>query len=426
MQSATREGLAERHFAERMGLHPQLAIGYIGLLLFMVGDGVEAGFLSPYLRQLHFTEREVALVFTLYGVSAALASWLSGALSDIFGPKKVMWAGLVLWLGFEVPFLLGLAHVSYHLILFTYMLRGLGYPLFAYGFLIWIVAVTPQRYLGTAVGWFWSARTGGLPTLGSLLASFCVPRFGAYTTLWLSVGFVVIGGLIALLGVRETHGSRPLAVDSRPLAALLSSFSITWKRPKVGLGGIVATITTTSEFGFLVFLPIYFTQTVGFTLQQWLQILSIMFATNVVFNLFWGYVGDRMGWRKTITFAGSLGCAVTTLGLYYVPHLFGANYLLVTLAGMAYGIALAGFVPLGAMMATLAPESRGAAMSIMNLGSGTSTWIGPAIVGLCLPWAGVAGVIWIFALMYLAAAMISFTLRLPDEGTPRLRPIVAH
>ena len=86
---------------------------------------------------------------------------------------------------------------------------------------------------------------------------------------------------------------------------------------------------------------------------------------------------------------------------------------LAVLAGMAYGTALAGFVPLGAIMATLAPESRGAAMSIMNLGSGLSTFIGPAIAGVFLPLLGVSGVIWIFAFMYLTAAVISYTLRIP-------------
>jgi polyol permease family len=404
-------------FIERLGIHPELAIGYLGLLLFMVGDGVEAGFLSPLLRDQHFSTRGIALVFTAYGVTAAIASWLSGALSDIFGPRKVMWVGLMIWVAFEIPFLLaGIAHANYPVILASYALRGFGYPLFAYGFLVWITAVTPQRYLGTAVGWFWSARTGGLPTLGALLASFAVPRLGEYKTLWVSVMLVVLGGLLTMFGIREETGTRPLSrSDANAVSLLLQSLTIVWKRPKVGLGGIVATITTTSEFGFLVFLPIFFTRVVGFSLQQWLQILSIMFATNVVFNLLWGYVGDRIGWRRTITFVGSCGCALTTLGLYYVPHVYGPNYFLVTLASMAYGAALAGFVPIGAIMATLAPESRGAAMSIMNLGSGMSTWIGPAIAGIFLPLLGVGGVIWIFAGMYGIAAVISFNLRIPGE-----------
>jgi hypothetical protein len=34
---------------ERMGIPPQLFWGFVGLLLFMIGDGGESGFLSPYL-----------------------------------------------------------------------------------------------------------------------------------------------------------------------------------------------------------------------------------------------------------------------------------------------------------------------------------------------------------------------------------------
>ncbi len=406
------------HILEHLGLPPSMAIGYLGLLLFMIGDGVEAGFLSPYLLdQLHISESRIALIFACYGATAAIASWLSGALSDIFGAKRVMWLGLAIWIAFEIPFLfLGIHRQNFAVILVSYMLRGFGYPLFAFGFLIWITHVTPQRYLATAVGWFWCARTGGLPTLGSLFASYTVLQFGAFSSLCISVLLVLAGGLITLLGVREKHGAGPMAASgANSLAVVLSSISIAWKKPKVGLGGIVATVTTTSEFGFLVCLPIFYIHTVGFTLEQWLHILSIMFATNVVFNLFWGIVGDRFGWRKTITFAGSCGCALTTLGLYYVPHVFGPNYLFVTLAGMAYGVALAGYVPIAAIMATLAPESRAASMSIMNLGSGMSIWLGPAVVGLCLPRFGIEGVIWVFAGMYLTAAFISYTLKLPHE-----------
>ncbi len=405
---------------EKVGIHPELAIGYLGLLLFMIGDGVESGFLSPLLVDMHYSESKVALVFTLYGATAAVASWLSGTLSDLWGPKKVMWAGFLIWIVCEIPFLLvGIAHANYPVIAVSYMLRGFGYPLFAFAFLVWITAVTPQRYLATAVGWFWVARTGGLPTLGSLLASFSVPRYGAYASLWMSTVFVLLGGLIALLGVREQRGRSGLQVGrtGHPLAVLLSGISIVWKKPKVGLGGLVAVITTTSEFGFLLFLPIFYIHTIGFSLREWLQILSVMFATNVVFNFVWGYVGDRIGWRKTVTFIGSCGCALATLGLFYIPSHFGRSYLLLMLAGAAYGATLAGFVPLSAIMATLAPESRGAAMSVMNLGSGTSIWLGPAIAGIFLPRIGVAGVIWIFSLMYMLAALVSLTLRLPSENS---------
>lgn len=187
---------------------------------------------------------------------------------------------------------------------------------------------------------------------------------------------------------------------------------------EVGLGGIVATITTTSEFGFLVFLPIFFTRVVGFTLQQWLQILSIMFATNVIANLFWSWVGDHIGWRRTITFAGSCSCAVTTGPLLRASCLWRE---LPACSSCRNGLRSrprrirAHRCDHG----QAGPESRGAAMSIMNLGSGMSTFIGPAVAGLFLPLLGVSGVIWIFAFMYLAAAGISWTLHL--QGVRALR-----
>ena len=420
----------KRSWGDKLGMHPQLAIGYLGLLLFMIGDGVESGFLSPYMLDLHFSQTRIALVFTLYGVAAALASWLSGVLSDLLGPKKVMWAGFIIWLVFEIPFLtLGVAHRNYPVILVCYMIRGLGYPLFAFAFLVWVTAVTPHRYLATSVGWFWFARTGGLPTLGSLFASYSVTRNGPYMTLWYSVIFVGLGGLIALLGVREPRGARPLRIDSEhPFQVLLSGISIIWRVPKVGLGGVIAVITTTSEFGFLLFLPIFYIHTVGFSLPQWLQILTVMFATNIFFNLFWGWVGDKIGWRTVITLVGACGCGAAALGLYYVPHVFGANYSYVMVAGMAYGATLAGFVPLGAVMATLAPQSRGAALSVYNLGSGISIWLGPAIAGVFLPRIGVGGVIWIFAMMYLLAAIVGIFLKTTrPEGTVDAGPgALAH
>ena len=308
---------------------------------------------------------------------------------------------------------LGIAHANYFAIVVSYALRGFGYPLFAYAFLVWITAVTPERYMGTAVGWFWSARTGGLP------------RWERSRQLLRSLGRRIQDALDlrrhggcgrADRPARSAREARNGAFSQRPATIQSGCFFQRLRRMETSQGGprrIVATITTTSEFGFLVFLPIFFTRVVGFTLQQWLQILSIMFATNVVANLIWGWVGDRIGWRRTITFIGACGCAVTTLGLYYVPHAFGANYALAVAAGMAYGTALAGFVPIGAIMATLAPESRGAAMSIMNLGSGMSTFIGPAIAGVFLPLLGVSGVIWIFAFMYLVAAAVSYMLGFP-------------
>jgi len=418
MSTTLVEPSSRTHILDRLGIFPPLAWGYLGLLLFMIGDGVESGYLSPYLMKLGMSQVDVAAVFTVYGISAAIAAWFSGALSDLWGPSRVMSIGLSIWIIFEVVFLSALAGgVGYVPLLISYALRGFGYPLFAYGFLVWITAATTARRLGTAVGWFWFAFTGGLPTLGSLLASFLVPQLGAYTTLWVSLGLVITGGLVALLGTRESTGRRRLAPEGEnPLKTVLSSVTIAWREPKTAAGCVVRIINTAPQFGFLVFLPIFFTTTVGFSLTEWLRLLSSIFLSNIIWNLLFGIIGDKFGWRRTVALCGGVGSAITTLLLYYVPQVFGANYPLCILAGVCYGATLAGYVPLSALMPSLTPHHKGAAMSMLNLGAGASTWVGPAIVGIFLAPLGVAGVMWIFAVLYLISAGLTLLLRLPDAS----------
>jgi predicted MFS family arabinose efflux permease len=119
---------------DKIGIPYPLFWGFVGLLIFMIGDGVELGYLSPFLNERGMPDGEIAMVFTLYGVTVGISSWLAGALSNIWGPKRVMMLGLLIWSVFEVLFLIyGLETLSYQMILLTYGLRGFGYPLFAYG-----------------------------------------------------------------------------------------------------------------------------------------------------------------------------------------------------------------------------------------------------------------------------------------------------
>jgi len=407
---------APSSFLQRLGIYPPLAWGFPAVLLLMCACGVESGFLSPYLASKGISASAVALVFTAYGVTAAFASWLSGALSDLWGSKRVMFIGLAVWLVFHVAFLLlGVAPGNYLLLLLFYAIRGFGYPLFAYGFLVWVTVATPARNLGTSLGWFWFAFAAGFPTLGSLIASYLVPAVGSYQTLWWALVFVAAAGL-TLLGVRDPSGTRRLApAGENPIKTLISSVTIAWQIPKIGIGGIVRTINTEAQLGFLVFLPVYCTTTVGFTLAQWLRLLTMLSVTNVIWNLLFGIIGDRFGWRRTVVLFGGTGCAVTTLMLYYSMQGHPANYTLAVIAGMFYGATLSAYTPLGAIMAALARGRIGAAMSILNLGAGASAWVGPAIVGVFLPLLGVPGVMWIFAVLHAISAVLTIFMKVPED-----------
>jgi polyol permease family len=401
---------------ERLNVPPQLGWGYLGLLLFMIGDGIEAGYLAPFLSGIGVSKGKIALMFTLYGLAAALAARMSGALADTVGARVVMWLGVSIWAFFEVIFLVfGVAFSDRDLLVLSYFLRGLGYPLFAYGFLVCVAAVTPLSRLSSAVGWFWFAFTAGLPTLGSLLASYTVPVIGQFATFWCSLVFVIIGGVIMLLGLPPEVGAPPVRAEvQQHRKALFAAISIAWEKPKVVLGSLVRMINTAPQFGFLVFLPSFYVGTLGFTLSQWLQLLSWMFSSNIICDLALGMIGDRLGWRRTVAYIGGIGCTITTLLLYYLPLRFPGNYLVAVVAAVLYGATLAGYVPLSAIMPSLAPENPGAAISMLNLGAGASVWLGPAIVGCFLSICGVRGVIWIFAALYALSALLALFLTAPE------------
>jgi MFS family permease len=138
-------------------------------------------------------------------------------------------------------------------------------------------------------------------------------------------------------------------------------------------------------------------------------------VSNVIWNLLFGIIGDKFGWRRTVVLFGGFGCAVTTLALYYSLQGHPANYTLAVVAGIFYGATLSAYTPLGAIMAALAPGRKGAAMSILNLGAGASAWVGPAVVGLFLPTLGAGGVMWIFAVLYAISAVLTMFMKVPED-----------
>ncbi|ASC79651.1 MFS transporter [Serratia marcescens] len=400
----------------RIGLSPKLLLGYAGVLVFMMGEGLEQGWLSPYLIGKGLSIQESALLFSVYGFAAAIAAWFSGVLAEIFTARRVMLAGLLLFLFGSVCFLtFGLPSNNLAIMVPTYALRGLGYPLFAYGFLVWVAYEAPPERLGSAVGIFWFVYSGGLSVLGVLYSSIMLPYLGEIHTLWSALIFVVLGAVIALMLNRDDGAAQSGNREKASLGYVLKGITIAFENPKIGLGGIVRTINTSAAYGFVVFMPMYMMD-MGFTRTHWLQMYAALWTVNIIFNLIFGVISDGLGWRNVVMWFGCVGCALTTLMFYYVPQFFGANYLLTVCAAGLFGACLAAFVPLSAIMPSLAPDNKGAAMSILNLGAGLSTFVGPAVVGLFIGSLGTAGVIWIFTGLYLFSGVLMKFVTLPKES----------
>lgn len=391
-----------------------LSWGYLGILIFMMGDGIEQGWLSPYLVERGLSIQQSAALFTVYGITIAISSWLSGVMAETYGIRKVMFEGLLLYLMGTIGFVgFGIPDLNYPVMLLTYALRGLGYPLFAYSFLVWIAYNTPKEQLGKAVGWFWFVFTGGLNVLGAYYSSWAIVRFGHINTLWTSVFWALLGAFLALVVNKFKKVERTGAASK--IKDLMKGITIMKQEPKVLLGGIVRVINTTAQFAFPVFLPMYMFEH-GFSTIEWLQIWGTIFTSNILFNLIFGYVGDKVGWRNTVIWFGGVGCGIGTLLFFYSPLLLSGNFWIVTAAGIFWGAMLAGYVPLSALVPSLVKEDKGAAMAVLNLGAGLAVFVGPALVGLFYGLVGSEGMIWILAGLYFLSAFLTKFITLPDPG----------
>jgi polyol permease family len=407
---------SDNSLLSRAGIPKQLAWGYLGIMIFMMGDGVEQGWLSPYLIGRGMTIQQSASLFTVYGITIAISSWFSGVLAEGFGPKKTMLMGLILYILGTAGFVgYGLPDLNFGVMLITYAIRGFGYPLFAYSFLVWITYRSPGKKLGSAVGWFWFVFTGGLNVFGAYYSSWAIQHLGYLDTLWSSIFWVLVGAFFALVLNKDKFEASAGKSTSSKAEELAKGLSIMKEEPKVLLGGIVRIINTTAQFAFPVFLPTYMAAH-GFTTTEWLQIWGTIFTANIAFNLIFGFVGDGFGWRNTVMWFGGVGCAITTLLFYYSPVLFDGSFWLVMFCGILWGALLAGYVPLSALVPSLVKKDKGAAMAVLNLGAGLAVFVGPAIVGIFIGSLGNEGVVWILAGLYVLSAILTRFITLPDNA----------
>ena len=431
---------------DRMGIPHTLRWGFLGLLLIMTAVGIESNFLEPHMSQVLSTSgTTVAAIVTWHNLAVAIGSYLGGALADLFGPKKVMALGAAIWVAFHALFLIALSAGSMELAAAAYFARGFGFPLFAFAFIVWIAAVAPNQRRSTAIGWFYVMYTGGLPTLGSLIAIGAIPAFGGggvggpgeTGALWLATGIAVLGFLIAHFGVREQRGTRRLAPAGETATQVLTAgVRLTATNGKILMGFLIRLINTAPQFGMFIVLPAVWTTDAvwghGWSQSQYLSMLVAVFATNILVNAVFGAIGDRWGWRRTVKWFGITGSAIGLLAWWYVPYVIPTDtlwgYVVSVAAGCIFGCLLAGFVPMGAIMPALTPDHKGAAMAMYTTAAGGAIFLGTAVVWLVRQISELAGldladdaflinsiIVWAFVALYACAwVMINF-LRVPED-----------
>lgn len=407
---------------QKSGFPTDLALGFLAVVIFVIGDGIEAVWITSFLSTpaVGLTVAQASLTVTSYGIVVAVAAFLSGALCDALGSRRVMAIGLGSFLVFDALFILvGIPSGSLPLLMLVYGLRGFGYPMFAYGFLTWVMMVTPPQRQSSASGWFWFAFSLGMQLLGSYLSSLLLPAIGHVPTLWAGWALAAIGGTAGMLFLLR-HPSSAVTQGKSIAASVGSAVSVLWRYPKVSIGGVVKVINLAGQYGMQAFYVVYLNKVFGMPESQAILEFSIFGLVAIIGDVFWGVMGDRIGWRNTIQWAATPICAASLVYMYVIPIVAGPNFLLIALGTAAIGIGLSAHVPTTPLLTAHAHGETGNALAILNLGAGLGAFVGPAVVTLLLgDESTAAGYLWValgLAGLYVVSFALCFALKLPGNA----------
>lgn len=417
----------DRHF---LGMPLALLGGYIAIVFCMTGDGIEQAFLSKYIVNLGFTAGDSALIFTVYGATAAIASWLSGVLADVFKPRRIMLIGVAWWLVFHALFLwLGLGHLNLPLMLVFYGIRGVAYPLFFYGFFVWVVQRSRPHELASAIGWTWSMFTIGYGIIGSYLPSFTIGWLGYMGTLWMSMAWVLAGGLLIYFFTGGVAAATNVGIESggSKFAEISKCVTLIFNNRNIALALITRIICNLSLFGFPVIMPLLYTSPqVGFSVPEWARIWGTFFLVQPVTNVVWGLIGDRIGWMRQMRWVGFCGCGTASLLFYWIPLHYPHNMFAASIAALLFAFTVTAFVPMGAIFPMMEPKHKGAAVSVQNLGGGLANFGGPMLAALILPLWGFKGVVIVYGALYYFAAVLTLFIHVDQPKGSTVASLATH
>jgi polyol permease family len=417
----------DRHF---LGMPLALLGGYIAIVFCMTGDGIEQAFLSKYVVNLGFSAGDSALLFTVYGATAAIASWLSGVLADVYKPRRIMLVGVAWWLVFHTLFLwLGLGHLNFPLMLVLYGIRGIAYPLFFYGFFVWVVQRSRPHELASAIGWTWSMFTIGYGIIGSYLPSFTIGWIGYMGTLWMSMAWVFAGGLLIYFFTGGVAAASNVGIErgGSKFAEIAKCVTLIFNNRNIALALITRIICNLSLFGFPVIMPLLYTSPqVGFSVPEWARIWGTFFLVQPITNVLWGLIGDRIGWMRQMRWVGFCGCGTASLLFYWIPIHFPHNMFAASIAALLFAFTVTAFVPMGAIFPMMEPNHKGAAVSVQNLGGGLANFGGPMLAALILPLWGFKGVVIVYGALYYFAAFLTLFIHVDQPKGTSAASLATH
>lgn len=335
-----------------------LIVGVLFLLLFLgLADNQTVPALLPLLiDSLHITVEQAGLLAVFYSTAAAIASLVTGIVSDHYGRRPFLIAGVVVfacasWMAAHAESFMGLTLARG----FT----GFGAGSISTCSIAFAGDWFEYNVRGRALSWISTAYFVA-PILGVPLAAQVGGRLGWRDTFYF---FAILGAVIALVSLRLPRDKREAGPTIQKWRATFQACRSFFKRRDTSAGLVIAFFVSGGLYGFIFYIGQWLnssfgvsTGTIGlvFMLGGLVALLSAPFA---------GSLSDRWG-KRPVSIVGNILLALSVAAVPFFPWGIG---LLVVFGLTSLGAATRQG-PLTALMTELVPTSeRGSFIALRNV-----------------------------------------------------------
>jgi EmrB/QacA subfamily drug resistance transporter len=360
-----------------------------------------------------------------YMLAFAALMLTGGTLGDLFGRKKIMLGGVVI---FCAGSLVAALVASTSVLIAGRVVMGLGAAASEPGTLSLIRHIYPERRARARALGVWAAVSGLALSLGPVLGGVLSDGIGWRSIFWFSLGFGAVSLAVAAVTVPESSDPEGRTLDVAGLATGACAIAAatyaaiggenrgygTWwidglfvvaallavafvlierrvpdpvvrleffRNPTFTAANVVAFATNLSVFSVFFFTALYLQLISSFSGYQIALVFTSLAVTMIVAGLLAGRWTARIGPRVPMV----IGCLLAGLGLLLVDHQLTATTTVwelawpLAIAGVGFGIALVTMT--AAVLGLVPPEQSGMAASTVNTSRELGGVFGVAVLG---------------------------------------------
>lgn len=339
--------------------------------------GIERTILPNYAQTLFGIEAATAtLSFIIaFGIVKAISNYFAGRLANKIGRKNLLVIGWMLAL--PVPLIL-LNAPSWNWVIFANVLLGVHQGLTWSTNVLMKIELAGEKQRGLAMGLNEFAGYIAVAFM-AWLTGYIAQHYGIHPyPFYLGLGIAVIGLLLTIFFVRDTHGHALTEQGNNNIPKLSRPFSdTTWKHPQLGSitqAGLVNNLNDGMIWGLF---PMVLAKS-GFALNDIGLIAAAYPATWGLAQLYTGYIGDKVS-NKNLLVAGMMIQGIAIAGMVIATS-FLQYFFLAILLGLGTALVYPTF--LAGIAKFTNPSDRPASLGIFRLWRDLGYAIGALITGI--------------------------------------------